>query len=85
MSATTPCGLPCEQMQLLSMEQILRLLMRMDDAGCVAYAAVQVEEGSGTCDLFIDCDNAELAAKQLFFSLLQYDDTGCPRLRVIID
>lgn len=85
MSVTEPCGLPCEQMQLLSPEQILRLLMRMDDDGCVAYAAVQVDEGVGPCELFLDCDNAELAAKQLFFSLLQYDGTGCPRIRVIID
>ena len=85
MSALDLCGtIPCGFTDL-SPEQVLRLILRRDLDGCLAFAVKQVENSQDTCDLFLDCDNNEIAAQQLFYRLLYFDNQGCPAIRVVID
>lgn len=83
MSAISPCGLPCDVN--LTPSQLLRMLIRQDQNGCLAVAVKQVTAPSNNCDTFVDCDNSELAWKQIVMSLIYFDPDNCPAIRVIID
>lgn len=83
MSALSPCGLPCDID--LTPSQLLRMLVRVDENGCFALAVKQIEDSTGDCTQFVDCDLKGLSWQQMVMSLIYFDEAACPAVRVLID
>lgn len=77
------CGKGCDDKEITP-EEAFKKLIAVADGGCPALRVQAVAaQGGDVCSNFMECENKELAWKQLFFQMVDTSDPDCWKLNVV--